>query len=171
MKNQIRSLTLTAILAVLIAISGMIKLPSIAGGEFQMSAPIAITIVACFGFRRYITAGIVASLINLMLGTHTILNVTVSFVFRFVAGGVIAFFGANPLALAISGPLGTGCGRIVLAGILKTDVLVLMVSALPGMIFTAVAANVIYPVVYGMVQSGPYGDFLIRKKEGEERGD
>ena len=64
MNNKTKEITLTALLAVIIAISGTFKLPGlIPGTEFQMSAPIAIGICATFGFKRYITSGIIASVI------------------------------------------------------------------------------------------------------------
>ena len=54
-----RDLTTTALLAILIIISGTFRIPSpLAGGEFQLSSPIAVLICACFGFKRYIIAGV-----------------------------------------------------------------------------------------------------------------
>ena len=59
---KMHDLTTTALLAVLILLSGSMKIPSpVAGGEFQLSAPIAVLICALFGFKRYIWAGILAS--------------------------------------------------------------------------------------------------------------
>ena len=52
---SMKELTTIALLGVLILISGSFKIPSpIAGGEFQLSAPIAVLICACFGFKRSI---------------------------------------------------------------------------------------------------------------------
>ena len=49
----------TALLAVLIAVSGTFRIPGIVPGtEFQLSAPIAVAICGVFGFKKYITAGI-----------------------------------------------------------------------------------------------------------------
>lgn len=143
-----KDLTLTALLAVLLAIFGTFKIPGIVPGtEFQLSAPFAVCIAALFGFRRYLLIGVLASMINLLLGTHTILNVLIAMVFRLVAGGIITIGGVKPLILAISGPVGTACGRIVLAAVLHTSVGVLLVGAVPGMIFTAVASLVMYPIL------------------------
>ena len=58
----------------------------IPGTEFQLSAPFAICIAGIFGFGRYLQIGILASSSNLLLGTHTILNVLIAMVFRIVAG-------------------------------------------------------------------------------------
>ena len=131
---SMKELTTIALLGVLILISGSFKIPSpIAGGEFQLSAPIAVLICACFGFKRYIIAGILASMLGMMLGMHNIINVLVQMVFRVVAGGTMALLGTNLLTVAVSGPLGTFAARLVLTA-----------AAFPGMIFTAVAAGAFY---------------------------
>ncbi|WP_172674841.1 hypothetical protein [Cellulosilyticum ruminicola] len=85
---------------------------------------------------------------NLLMGTHTILNVTVAMVFRIVVGLMITICGVNPISLMISSPIGrTILGRIVLGGILHTDckeiAKCLIIGAVPGMSFIAVIA-VIY---------------------------
>ena len=83
--SKTKELTLISLLAVIIAISGSFKIPGIIPGtEFQLSAPIAIAICAAFGFKRYIAAGVIASTINLIMGTHTILNIIVAMAFRVV---------------------------------------------------------------------------------------
>lgn len=137
--------TTTALLGVLILISGSFKIPSpIAGGEFQLSAPIAVLICACFGFKRYIIAGVLASLLGMMLGMHNIINVLVQMVFRIVAGGTMALLGTNLLTVAISGPLGTFAARLVLWQVTGVSWVALTAAAAPGMIFTAIAASVFY---------------------------
>ena len=66
-----RNLTNTALLSVIILLTGTLKLPSpFPGGEFQLSAPIAVLICALFGWKRYFLAGLVASLLGLLLGLH-----------------------------------------------------------------------------------------------------
>ena len=142
---HMKELTTTAVLGVLILISGSFKIPSpIAGGEFQLSAPIAVLICACFGFKRYIIAGVLASLLGMMLGMHNIINVLVQMVFRIVAGGTMALLGTNLLTVAISGPLGTFAGRLVLWQVTGVSWVALTAAAAPGMIFTAIAASVFY---------------------------
>ena len=146
-------MTVTALLATLLAVFGMFKLPSIIPGcEFQLSAPFAVCIAACFGFKRYLKIGILASVINLILGTHTVVNVSIAMIFRLVAGGTLAIFGVNPVTIVVSGPLGTVVGRVVLGGISGTDPLALIVAARPGMVFTAVGAAVMYPVMKRLVR-------------------
>lgn len=145
---QRKELAITAMLAAVLAILGTFKIPAILpGAEFQLSAPFALCLAACFGFRRYFTIGILASAINLLLGTHTILNVTIALVFRIVAGGIVAVFGAKPVVLAVSGPVGTASGRLVLALITHISPLPLLAGAVPGMIFTAVLTPVMYPAM------------------------
>ena len=140
-----KEITVTALLSALILISGAFKIPSpLPGGEFQLSAPIAVLICALFGFKRYISAGIIASLLGLILGTANPLNVTVAMVFRIVAG-IILYFGHNSYpAIAISGPLGTFSARIVLSLMTGISWKVLALAALPGMIFTAVVSVIFY---------------------------
>lgn len=146
-KVPVKELTTTALLGSILALLGTFKIPGIIPGtEFQLSAPFAVCIAASLGFRRYLGIGILASCINLLMGTHTILNVTVAMVFRIVVGLIITVIGVNPISLIISGPLGTIAGRIVLGGILHTDYKVLILGAVPGMIFTAVVAGLFYPV-------------------------
>ena len=140
-----RDLTTTALLAILIIISGTFRIPSpLAGGEFQLSSPIAVLICACFGFKRYIIAGILASMLGMMLGMHNIINVLVQMVFRVVAGGTMALLGTNLLTVAVSGPLGTFAARLVLWQVTGVNWMVLTAAAFPGMIFTTVAAGAFY---------------------------
>ena len=135
---SMKELTTIALLGVLILISGSFKIPSpLAGGEFQLSAPIAVLICACFGFKRYIIAGILASM-------HNIINVLVQMVFRVVAGGTMALLGTNLLTVAVSGPLGTFAARLVLWQVTGVNWMVLTAAAFPGMIFTAFAAGAFY---------------------------
>lgn len=132
---SMKELTTIALLGVLILISGSFKIPSpIAGGEFQLSAPIAVLICACFGFKRYIIAGILASMLGMMLGMHNIINVLVQMVFRVVAGGTMALLGTNLLTVAVSGPLGTFAARLVLWQVTGVNWMVLTAAAFPGMI-------------------------------------
>ena len=77
----------TAMLAVLIAVSGVFRIPGLVPGtEFQLSAPIAVAICGVFGFKKYLIAGILASLLSMKMGTATILNVAVAMTFRVVVG-------------------------------------------------------------------------------------
>ena len=143
-----KNVTTTALLAVILALMGMFKIPGIIPGtEFQLSAPFAICIAGVFGFGSYFKIGILASAINLLLGTHTVLNVLIAMVFRIVAGGTIAIFKDKPIFLVISGPLGTTVGRYVLALFLQVSPLPLIAGAVPGMIFTAVTTLLMYPIL------------------------
>ena len=151
---NMKELTTTALLGVLILISGSFKIPSpIAGGEFQLSAPIAVLICACFGFKRYIIAGVLASLLGMMLGMHNIINVLVQMVFRIVAGGTMALLGTNLLTVAFSGPLGTFAARLVLWQVTGVSWLVLTAAAVPGMIFTTIAAGAFYKPAQKLIRN------------------
>ncbi|HSQ88978.1 hypothetical protein [Romboutsia sp.] len=161
MNSKSREITLTALLAVIISISGTFKLPGIIPGtEFQMSAPIAIGICATFGFKRYITAGIIASFINLIMGTHTILNVVVAMVFRIVAGGLISYLGPGIIIVSLAGPIGSLVGRLVMSFIVGTPVKALILAALPGMVYTLLSSYFIYKVIEKIVKNTPYNNFI-----------
>lgn len=152
-RQKTREITTTALMAVLLAVLGMLKLPSIIPGtEFQLSAPFAICIAACFGFKKYIKIGLLASAVNLILGVHTIVNVTIAMIFRLVAGGFLAIAGVGPVTLVVSGPLGTTAGRLVLSAVTGTDPFALLAAAVPGMVFTAVSTAVMYPVMKRVVR-------------------
>ena len=142
---KMHDLTTTALLAVLILLSGSMKIPSpVAGGEFQLSAPIAVLICALFGFKRYILAGVLASALGMMLGIHTIFSVIIQMSFRVVTGAVMALGGTNLLTVIISGPLGTLFARIVMWQITGVSWIALTAAAAPGMVFTAVGAGLMY---------------------------
>lgn len=144
MENKTRMLTETALLTALITVTGAIKLPGlIPGTEFQLSAPLAVAICAVFGFTKYLTAGVLSSVIGLILGSQTILNVCIAMVFRVTVGIVIGVFGTSLPVLAIAGPIGSSLARISLAGILGNAVIPLLLAAVPGMIYTGLAA---YPL-------------------------
>lgn len=138
---RIRMLTETALLASLITVTGTVKLPGLfPGTEFQLSAPLAVAICAVFGFKRYIVAGVLASSLSLMLGTSNILHVFIAMIFRCTVGGTLFLFGTSwPVVLA-AGPLGSSAARMALGLLLNQPVWPLVASALPGMIYTALAA-------------------------------
>ena len=146
MKNlPLKDLITISLLAVLILISGSFKIPSpVAGGEFQLSAPIAVLICACFGFKRYIIAGIIASALGMMLGVHNIFSVIIQMSFRLVTGATMLAFGTNLLTVIISGPLGTFFARLVMWQVTGVNWMVLTATAAPGMIFTASTAGLFY---------------------------
>lgn len=131
-------------LACFIIIAGSFKIPTgIPGSEFQLSAPVAVAIAAVFGFKRYFLAGIIASLLLLLLGIHTILNVEISLIFRLTVGLIIVFGGRSLPVLIVAGPIGTAVARIGLAFTLGIPNLPLIIIAIPGMIITALC---VWPV-------------------------
>jgi hypothetical protein len=136
-----RRLTEIALLTTLITISGAIKLPGLfPGTEFQLSAPLAVAICGVFGFTKYIIAGILASLLGLILGTQTLLNVAIAMIFRLVVGICLTVFGTSWPVLAVAGPLGSSVARLALGGILGKGVVPLLFAAVPGMVYTALTA-------------------------------
>ena len=79
------------------------------GAEFQLSAPYAVCLVAGVGFWRYLGIGVCASLVQLMMGTHTPWNVLVAMVFRVAAGLIVSLLPGKTWAMVLAGPVGTGC--------------------------------------------------------------
>ena len=133
-----------SIRVVLLFISGLFKIPSpIPGTEFQLSASLAVSIGRIRGFLHYLTIGIVASIIGMILGLQTIYNVIIAMVYRVVAGLILTFIKKDPLALMLAGPMGTFAARLVLAAILGVPWLPLVLAATPGMIFTAITAPIL----------------------------
>lgn len=144
MENKTRMLTETALLTALITMTGALKLPGfIPGTEFQLSAPLAVAICGVFGFTKYMTAGVLSSLIGLILGTQTILNVLIALIFRVTVGMLIRVCGTSWPVLTLAGPLGSSVARLALGGVLGKAVIPLLLAAVPGMIYTGLAA---YPL-------------------------
>lgn len=169
-----KNISLLAMLSTIIVISGLIKIPSIVpGAEFQLSAPLAVVICAIFGFRRYITAGIVASIISFVIGAANINNIIVAMIFRIVVGLVIALFGVKMYTLIISGPLGTAFARLVLSFILGVEFIPLVTTAIFGMLMTAVVSPLIYSSVIRIVKKSAFAEYAVKsnnKFEGETYG-
>lgn len=141
MENKTRMLTETALLTALITVTGAVKLPGfVPGTEFQLSAPLAVAICAVFGFSKYLTAGVLSSVIGLVLGTQTLLNVGIAMIFRITVGVVIGIFGTSWPILVLAGPLGSSLARLSLGAILGKAAIPLLLAAVPGMIYTAIAA-------------------------------
>ena len=110
----------TALLAVLIAVSGTFRIPGIVPGtEFQLSAPIAVAICGVFGFKKYITAGMS---------------------FRLGVGAIWLLIGSGKLFYIISGPIGTALARVVMYFLLGKGLTLMLIAAAPGMAFTAATA-------------------------------
>ena len=154
-RNLAKRVAADGVLTAVLIILGMIKLPSfLPGAEFQMSAPYAVCLAAAVGFRRYLAIGVCSSIIQLLLGTHTIWNVAVAMVFRIVAGMIVTVFPRSRAALAAAGPAGTAAARIVLSWMLRVPLVPLLAAAVPGMIFTAVCAVAASSVVYKTIKRG-----------------
>ena len=137
-----------ALLAALITVTGAIKLPSLAPGlEFQLSAPLAVAICAVFGFKRYILAGVLSSLVGLLLGTQNLFNVAIAMQFRLVVGLVFVLFGRHYWTVALAGPLGTFTARITLSFVVGKGAWALVAAALPGMVFTLLAAPLLVKIL------------------------
>ncbi|OLN22182.1 hypothetical protein BTO30_10540 [Domibacillus antri] len=145
MKINVHTITEVSLLAAMIAIIGSFKIPAgFPGAEFQLSAPLAVAIAAVFGFWRYITAGVMASLLLMILGVHNLFNVEISMVFRIVAGGIVALLGPSLPILMLAGPIGTAAARWVLSITLGVPFWPLVLQALPGMVFTAITVYPLY---------------------------
>jgi hypothetical protein len=139
--SRVRWLSETGLLAALIFLTGSVKLPGlIPGTEFQLSAPLAVAICAVFGFRQYITAGVIASIIGLALGTQNFLNVFIAMVFRLTVGGVLAVGGTSWPVVVLAGPIGSTLARLSLGAVIGKAAIPLIIAAVPGMVYTALAA-------------------------------
>lgn len=140
-----RQMTFTALLAAILLLSGSLKIPSpLPGGEFQLSAPLAVLICAFCGWRRYLLAGVLASLLGLLLGVQNALGISVQLAFRSVVAVIMSAGGSSLAAAIISGPIGTLFARLLLAQLAGIDWLLLAAAAVPGMLFTAICAGALY---------------------------
>jgi hypothetical protein len=141
---KIREITTIALLTAFITISGALKLPGFfPGTEFQLSAPIAVAICGIFGIKKYLIAGILSSILGLILGTQIIFSVLIAMIFRIVVAFVFFLIGDSKLFYVISGPLGTLTARLCMSIIVGKTAMVLVIAALPGMIYTALSAGFI----------------------------
>ncbi len=153
-----RELASDAILSVLLLITGMFKIPSfLPGAEFQISAPFAVAIAKNFGFKRYLMIGIASSFCGFALGVQNLLNIAVAMIYRIVAGAILALYKDSKFAVIISGPCGTLLSRIILAQLTGADMRLLILYALPGMVFTAVTAPVLVKAAASLVTVQPEG--------------
>jgi len=138
----VREITTLALLTTFITISGALKLPGFfPGTEFQLSAPIAVAICGIFGIKKYLIAGILSSILGLILGTQIIFSVLIAMIFRVVVAFVFYFTGDNKLFYIVSGPLGTLIARLCMSVVVGKAAIVLVMAALPGMIYTALSAG------------------------------
>ncbi len=153
-RSMAMDVTETALLAVLIAVSGTFRIPGIVPGtEFQLSAPIAVAICGVFGFKKYIIAGILASLIGLSLGTATLLNVAVQMSFRLGVGAFWLVFGSTKFFYIASGPFGTALARVAMYFLLGKGLTAMLIAAAPGMAFTA-ATSWVFAKIFARVKRG-----------------
>ena len=138
----VRETTTLALLTTFITISGALKLPGFfPGTEFQLSAPIAVAICGIFGIKKYLIAGILSSILGLILGTQIIFSVVIAMIFRVVVAFVFYCMGDNKFFYIVSGPLGTLVARLCMSAIVGKAAIVLVMAALPGMIYTALSAG------------------------------
>ncbi len=144
MRSSIHELSLLAILSAFIAVSGSFKIPSfVPGSEFQLSAPIAVAICGVFGIRRYLIAGIAASLLCLLLGTQNLFNVFIALVFRGTVAACFYALGPGRLFYLLAGPVASAAARLLLSLFIGKTAYALVMAAVPGMFFTAIAAPVL----------------------------
>lgn len=151
MKNK--NIIFIPILAVVIMLSSIIKLPSIfPGAEFQMSAPISVLIAMLFGAKIYITAGVLASFLSFTLSISNVYGIVVALVFRI---GVIVFIMLvknKNLCLIFSGAFGSLLSRIVLSKIVGVSFISLLLPAIPGMIMTGIISKILYDRLYEILK-------------------
>lgn len=144
-----RNLTQIALLAAFITVTGAIKIPSfIPGTEFQLSAPLAVAICYAFGAKVYFISGLISSTVGLILGTQNILNVTIAIIFRLSVLGCMFLIGKNKLSLIVAGPVGSTLSRLFLAIWLDKAAYVLLIAALPGMVYTAICSIPLAMLLY-----------------------
>lgn len=139
---KLRTLTETALLGVLLFGAGLLRLPSpVPGSEFQLSAPLAAAICGVFGFRIYLTAGLLASALTVLTGTGTVFHVLIAMTYRLTVGAAFGLLGPSGLFFLCAGPAGTLAARAVLSIVTGGGFAALALAAVPGMLFTAAASR------------------------------
>ena len=165
MQKRAKEVALVGFLTAMIVVTGILKIPGVVPGtEFQLSAPVAIAIAAAFGFRRYLIAGVLASIVSLAFGLQTFLNVIVAMTFRVAGGGLILLLGNVFWVVILAGPVGTFCARLVLAAVTHTNVWVLVAAAGIGMLYTAVAAYPLYRAMAYLGKVSGFSECLVPKR-------
>lgn len=140
-----KEITQISCIAAILSIFAMIKLPSIIPGmEFQLSAPVSLLILAFFGIKKYFIGGLLSSFILLALGIFNPINIMISIIFRLVAIIIVYIFKTNVFSLIIASVLGSVISRIILSQILDLSLLIILINALPGIIFTILTVVPIY---------------------------
>ena len=82
-----------------------------------------------------------------MLGTQNLFNVAIAMQFRLVVGLVFVLFGRHYWTVALAGPLGTFTARITLSFVVGKGAWALVAAALPGMVFTLLAAPLLVKIL------------------------
>lgn len=140
-----KEITQISCIAAILSIFAIIKMPSILPGlDFQLSAPVSLLILAIFGIKNYFVGGLLSSFILFILGIFNPINLIISFSFRLVAIFIVYFFKVNIFSLVAAAILGSTLSRIMLAQILNLPILLVLVNAVPGIIFTIVIVISLY---------------------------
>ncbi|MEM5398264.1 QueT transporter family protein [Staphylococcus gallinarum] len=140
-----KEITHISCIAAILSIFAVIKMPSILPGlDFQLSAPVSLLILAIFGIKNYFGGGLLSSFILFILGIFNPINLIISFSFRLVAIFIVYFFKVNIFSLVAAAILGSTLSRIMLAQILNLPILLVLVNAVPGIIFTIVIVISLY---------------------------
>lgn len=158
-----RELTWISMLAVIIFLTGLIKLPALVPGfDFQLSSPFAVMIASLFGFRRYFIAGIISSTVAFALGVSTPLHIAIAILFRLAVGAWLELLGRNRYTLFTAGIVGSTFARICLGWWLNLPIFPLLMAALPGALAGGVVVLLFYhPVKRFMVRIGKR-EFLVQ---------
>ncbi len=136
-----KDITQISVIAAILTILAVLKIPSIIPGlDFQLSAPAALLILAFFGIKKYFLGGLLSSVLLLIFGVFNPINVIISIIFRVIAIAVVYLLKINVLSLVLSSVL----GRLLLSIILNLPVWVVLLNAIPGVIFTLIVAIPLY---------------------------
>ncbi|HDJ7032531.1 TPA: QueT transporter family protein [Staphylococcus aureus Sa_TPS3178] len=140
-----KDMTQISAIASILTILAVLKIPSILPGlDFQLSAPVALLILAFFGIKKYFLGGLLSSIILLILGVFNPINVMISLTFRLIAIFVVYLLKINVLSLVLASVLGSLLSRLLLSIILNLPVWAVLLNTIPGIIFTIILAIPLY---------------------------
>lgn len=118
-----KDITQISVIAAILTILAVLKIPSIIPGlDFQLSAPVALLILAFFGIKKYFLGGLLSSVLLLIFGVFNPINVIISIIFRVIAIAVVYLLKINVLSLILASVLGSLISRLLLSIILNLPV-------------------------------------------------
>ncbi len=138
-----KRITLIPVLAGIIFVTGLFKIPTPTGVPFQLSSAVSVMICLLTSSMEYMLAGFLASFLSLIMG-GTFYTITISLIFRLGVLIFTYFARDKKVALIFSGFFGSILARIFMSFITNISLKLLIIEAMPGMILSSVICFCFY---------------------------